>query len=173
MSVLWRYSVTPGYAAIPQVNWPANAPIQMGNGRATLVMFAHPNCPCSRASIGELAIIMARSQGALDAHVFFYIPDMEPSSWAKKDLWNNARRIPGVQVAEDRQGAYARLFGAFTSGQTFLYSSTGQLVFNGGITASRGHSGDNNGREAIVAYLHAGTVEQKVTSVFGCSLRGE
>src|SRR5215467_4910724 len=66
MSVLWRYSNTPGQAATPPGDWPAGVPVQPAKGRSTLVMFAHPHCPCSRASIGELAIIMARSPEKLD-----------------------------------------------------------------------------------------------------------
>src|ERR1700682_1778662 len=72
MSVLWRCSSTPGHAATPLIDWPKDAPVPLGKGRSTLVMFAHPNCPCSRASIGELAILMAQAPEKFDAHVFFY-----------------------------------------------------------------------------------------------------
>lgn len=173
MSVLWRYSSTPGQAATPLIDWPADAPVRLTKGRSTLIMFAHPNCPCSRASIGELAILMAQAPRKLDAHVFFYFPAHESSAWARTDLWESARSIPGVQVIEDPGGAFALRFGAFTSGQTLLYSSGGRLVFHGGITAARGHSGDNNGRHAILALLQGGSAERSVTPVFGCSLRGE
>jgi hypothetical protein len=173
MSLLWRYSNTPGHGATPPPDWPADVPIEPAKERSTLVMFAHPNCPCSRASIGELAIIMARSPEKLDAHVFFYFPVHESSAWARTDLWDSAKSIPGVHVIEDPGGAIALRFGAFTSGQTLLYNPDGRLVFNGGITAARGHSGDNNGRHAILALLRGGAEERSVTPVFGCSLRGE
>jgi hypothetical protein len=173
MSVLWRYSGTPGRAATPLAAWPEDAPLQRAKGRSTLVMFAHPQCPCSRASIGELAILMARAQEKVDAHVFFYFPVHESSAWARTDLWDSARTIPGVEAIEDPGGALALRFGAFTSGQTLLYGPDGRLEFNGGITAARGHSGDNNGRQAILALLQGGTAERSVTPVFGCSLRGE
>jgi hypothetical protein len=173
MSVLLRYSNTPGQPATPLTAWPSDAPVEPAKGRSTLVMFAHPNCPCSRASVGELAIIMARAQQKLDAHVFFYYPVHETNAWARTDLWNSARSIPGVHVIEDPGGAFALRFGAFTSGQTLLYDPSGRLVFNGGITAARGHSGDNNGRHAVLALLQGGTLERSVTPVFGCSLRGE
>jgi hypothetical protein len=173
MSVLWRYSNTPAQPAKPLTAWPAGAPVRPAKGRPTLVLFAHPNCPCSRASIGELAIIMARSLSKVDAHVLFYRPFQESSAWAKTDLWNNAQAIPGVQVKEDPGGAFALRFGAYTSGQTLLYDPAGKLVFSGGITAARGHSGDNNGRHAILALLEGGAPQQSVTPVFGCSLRGE
>lgn len=173
MGVLWRYSNTPGHAASPPAGWPSDVSVKPKKGRSTLLMFAHPNCPCSRASIGELAIIMARSSEKLDAHVFFYYPVHESSAWARTDLWDSAKSIPGVHVIEDAGGTLALRFGAFTSGQTLLYNPDGRLVFNGGITAARGHSGDNNGRHAILALLQRGTQERSVTPVFGCSLRGE
>ena len=173
ISVLWRYSSTPGRAATPLSAWPGDAPVQRVKGRSTLVMFAHPHCPCSRVSVGELAILMAHAREKLDAYVFFYFPAQESSAWARTDLWDSARSIPGVHAVEDPGGALALRFGAFTSGQTLLYNPDGRLEFNGGITASRGHSGDNNGRHAILAMLQGGTLERSMTPVFGCSLRGE
>ncbi len=175
--VLWKYSTTPGHAGTPPMDWPATAPVERGKRRATLVMFAHPQCDCSRATIGELAIIMAHAGGQLDADVFFYLPAREAGSWTKTDLWRSASAIPGVRVFEDRDAAVAQTFGAFTSGQTLLYNSSGRLLFKGGITAFRGHSGDNAGRTAIIALLRDEVPQNNtlpiVTPVFGCSLRGE
>jgi hypothetical protein len=175
--VLWKYSTTPGHAGTPPVDWPAGAPIARGKGRATLVMFAHPQCDCSRATLGELAILMARAGGELDADVFFYLPAHEASTWARTGLWRSASAIPGVRVFEDRDAAVAQSFGAFTSGQTLLYNGSGRLLFKGGITAFRGHSGDNDGRTAITALLRDEAPRNNslpiVTRVFGCNLRGE
>lgn len=140
-------------------------------------MFVHPRCQCSSATLGELAIIMAHAQGRLDADVFFYLPAQEASTWARTDLWRSAGVIPGVRVFEDREASVARSFGAFTSGQTLLYDSRGRLQFKGGITAFRGHSGDNAGRSAIDALVRGDTSLQLnlpvATPVLGCSLRGE
>ena len=92
-------------------------------------------------------------------------------------LWTTAREIPGVHVFEDRGAKVAQSFGAFTSGQTLLYNRDGHLLFKGGITAFRGHSGDNAGRIAILALLQHETprtsIVPVVTPVLGCSLRGE
>jgi len=177
INVLWQYSTTPGRTGAPPLDWPANAPIARGKGRATLVMFAHPQCECSRATLGELAILMAQSPLPIDVDVFFYLPIHEASAWAQSDLWHSAKGMPGVRVYEDREGSIARSFGAFTSGQTLLYDSSGQLLFKGGITAFRGHSGDNAGRSAITALLQRDiprpTILPVITPVFGCSLRGE
>jgi hypothetical protein len=46
------------------------------------------------------------------------------------------------------------------------------LIFSGGITASRGHAGENAGVLALVALLTHGRPERRATSVFGCPLFG-
>jgi hypothetical protein len=176
-SVLWRYSMTPGHPASPPAKWPLQVSLQRNPTEATLLMFAHPQCGCSRASLGELAIIMAHAQEKISANVFFYVPHDEPIDWAKTDLWETAEKIPGVTVIADTGNNYAARFGVFTSGQTLVYDSNGRLIFNGGITASRGHSGDNYGRDAIIALLqdHLAklTPPPVISPVFGCSLRSE
>jgi hypothetical protein len=177
-SVLWRYSMTPGHPASPPAKWPLQVqPIKRKPAQATLLMFAHPQCGCSKASLGELAIIMARAHEKVSANVVFYAPQDEPATWARTDLWETAEKIPGVTVIEDTGNAFASSFGVFTSGQTLVYDSNGRLVFNGGITASRGHSGDNDGRDAIIALLQGhlaqATVLPVTSPVFGCSLRSE
>ena len=122
--------------------------------------------------MSELALLMAACKGHLQAYVLFYAPKGAADSWTKTDLWANAARIPGVVVQADADGEEARRFHATTSGQTILYDEKGQLRFSGGITAGRGHSGDNAGRTAIVALVLTGKSEQQQTHVYGCSLQG-
>lgn len=121
--------------------------------------------------------MMAHAQSLVDVSVFFYFPPEEPKEWTRTDLWELAAAIPGVHVFEDRDGAIAKSFGVFTSGQTLLYNSGGRLLFKGGITAFRGHSGDNFGRSAITGLLQGDAQLARnlpvTTPVFGCSLRGE
>jgi hypothetical protein len=177
INTLWKYSTTPGRPGSPPLVWPAGAPLERIKEEATLVMFVHPQCPCSKATLGELAIIFAHAQGKLGADLFFYLPADRPATWARTDLWTTASAIPGVHVFEDREAKMAQAFGAFTSGQTLLYDTGGRLLFNGGITAYRGHSGDNAGRSAITALLQDGPARQTMlpvtTPVLGCSLTGE
>jgi hypothetical protein len=73
-------------------------------------------------------------------------------------------------VLDDSGGIEARLFNGATSGQTVLYNNQGQLLFSGGITASRSHFGDNAGQASIVAIVNAEAPEKTETSVFGCPL---
>lgn len=172
LAILLRYEKEPGLSAAPPARWPAGTRLERGTGRATLVMLVHPGCPCSRASIEELDRIMARCRGLVTAHVLFFKPREFADDWEKTDLWYRAAAIPGVRVARDDDGVEAAVFRAATSGQVVLYDAAGALVFRGGITPSRGHAGDNDGRQAIVAQLTANEAPTRTgTPVFGCSLR--
>jgi hypothetical protein len=73
-------------------------------------------------------------------------------------------------VIFDPDGVEARRFGAETSGHTLLFAGDGRLLFSGGITASRGHAGDNAGESVIVALVNNQTPALTRTLVFGCSL---
>lgn len=167
---LWNYESTPGLAAAAPARWPADSRISRATDRATLIMLAHPHCPCTRASIGELARLMTEAQGRVTAYVLFVKPQGFTTDWEKTDLWTSAAAIPGVQVVADDGGTEASRFHAATSGQTMLYDSQGQLLFSGGITSARGHAGDNAGRAAIVSLLTSNEAAQQKTPVFGCPL---
>lgn len=170
LGIVWRYENTPGKAAVSPQFWPAESGLQRTQGLATIVMLAHPHCPCTRVSIGELALLMAQSQGLANAHVLFIQPEGFNDEWTRTDLWQSAAAIPGVTVRQDASGIEARRFHAETSGQTLMYNAAARLIFSGGITGSRGHSGDNAGRSAIVSLLTAGVAKRDQTLVFGCSL---
>jgi hypothetical protein len=168
--LLWRYEATPGSASSPESSWPTASTITPSKQLPTLVMFAHPHCPCTRASIAELAELMAHNQGRVDARVVFYQPEDWEDEWSQTDLYRTAEAIPGVQVTVDKDNVEARRFEAKTSGQTLLFDRDGKLQFAGGITSARGHIGDNVGLAAIASSLegHAPTVHR--TAVFGCPL---
>lgn len=154
MALLVNYSHTPGQAHSAPVLWPAASRVALDPARPTLVLLAHPHCPCTRATLGELEILMAEKQGRLSARVVFIRPNEFTEDWVKSDLWRSASSIPGVTVSVDDAGTEARLFHAETSGQTLLFDRSGALmIFEGGITESRGHAGDNAGRSAITALL--------------------
>ncbi len=172
IGMLWAYENTPGPTAPPPSRWPSDSRLHMASDRATLIMVAHPHCPCTRASIGELARLMTQAQGRLTAYALFVKPAGFHDDWEKTDLWQSVASIPGVSVVIDDGGDEARRFHAATSGQTVLYDAEGRLLFNGGITSSRGHSGDNAGRSAIVSLLNTGEAEQAESFVFGCPLFG-
>jgi hypothetical protein len=140
--------------------------------RPTLVVCAHPHCPCTRATLDELDRIAARCANDVRLHVLFSsAPDLG-ETWTRTDLWEQAARIPGVDVRADPSGAIACALGARTSGEVLLYSTNGRLLFHGGITSARGHAGDNAGEDAVVAIAHGREPAVTETAVFGCRLVG-
>jgi len=184
MGVLWlggvaggslamaRYALTPGESLEPPSRWPGDSGLPRVEGRPTLVMLAHPLCPCTRASLGELAGVMAKAQGRLDAFVLFLKPEGTGQDWEKGALWRSAAAIPGVTALRDEGGAQAERFGAITSGQVLVYDAGGALRFSGGITPARGHAGDNAGRAAVEALLGDETapLARAEHAVYGCEL---
>jgi hypothetical protein len=181
--LLWKYKSTPGVAASPPGTWPADSGVTHSKHRATIVMLAHPRCPCSRASVGELAVLMARLGQRAAAYVLFLIPPGLPDGWEQTELWRSAAAIPGVTVLADRGGVEAQRFRASTSGQTVVYDAAGRLRFKGGLTDARGHFGDSTGLERIVSIIDAdghasessGNARTRgaVTPVFGCELHDD
>lgn len=168
-----NYQSAEGPAGAKTKHWPSGTRMALDRDRCTLVLFAHPKCPCTRASLEELNRLLAQSQGRVTARVLFYRPAKFARDWSQTGLWRSAASIPGVEVEEDPDGAEARLFGAETSGYVLLYDSRGQLLFNGGITGGRGHAGDNAGESAIVSLLMGPGVIAKQAPVYGCSLSTE
>ena len=167
---LMQHAQSPGPEGTPPELWPTASRASHHPRLPTLVMFVHPRCPCSRASIGELEVLMAHCQDRLSAQVWFLLPEGMREDWAKTDLWRNAEAIPGVTAHLDGGGIEARRFHAETSGQTVLYDRGGTLLFHGGITIARGHSGDNPGRSAVLALVGHELSGLASTSVFGCAL---
>lgn len=172
LRTLLSYESAPGRVGSVPVDWPAQSKIERAPSGETLVMLAHPHCPCTRASMGELAQIMARVQGTVRAYVLFLKPQNSGADWDDTDLRRSAAAIPGVTVMTDIDGIEARRFGAETSGHTLLFDPSGRLLFSGGITESRGHAGGNAGESAIVSLVNNHTAERRSTFVFGCSLTG-
>ena len=170
LSVLWAYDNSPGEGATAPATWPAGTALVRSDKRPTLVLLAHPQCSCTRASLAELAEALAGATNRPKTYVLFLKPDGFADDWAKSDLWRTAAALPDVTVVRDDDGAESRRFGARTSGQTLLYDEAGTLLFAGGITGARAHQGDNDGRRAIVALLNRGSSARAATNVFGCPL---
>ena len=168
--VMMNYDYTAATPGTPPEMWPDATSVPRTPGLSSIVVVAHPHCPCSRATMEELARLMSLLQNRATATVIFVRPARFSEDWERTDLWRDAARIPGVSVLTDLGGVEASRFGAQASGQTMLYDAAGNLRFTGGITASRGHAGDSPGRNAILSIVNTGNSVTSHTSVYGCSL---
>ena len=164
------YSATPGTGDHGCPSWPEDSRIVRTMGRPTMLVFLHPACPCSRATVEELSRLLTRIAESVDTTAVFTRPDGFHEGWERADLWKSVEALPHVRVVLDPGSEEARRFGAATSGCTMLYDSEGRLVFRGGITAARGHEGDSAGKNAILSWFTSGRAEPSKTPVFGCPL---
>lgn len=167
LRVLWAYENTPGPAAAAPASWPADSRLTRPQ-RPVLVLALHPQCPCSAATIAELARLLAHAAVRPEVYAVFVASADADDDWVESATWRAAAALPGVHVVRDT-GVEARRFGARVSGQLLAYDASGRLQFTGGITGSRGHEGDNAGRTAIEAML-AGRPHARSAFVFGCFL---
>ena len=168
---LARYENTPAgeNVSYPSI-FPSESRLERSAERPTLIFFAHPKCPCTRASLRELARLMTDVNGKLHAVVVFSKPKDAGEEWTATDLRANAEAIPNVRVLIDEDERETKIFNAQTSGLTLLYDRAGNLRFNGGITASRGHEGDNAGTRAVFEIVTKEADKTEETAVFGCPL---
>ncbi len=149
---------------------PVSATAEGARGRPSLVVALHPKCPCSSATVEELARALAASAGSMDVRVLLVRPPGVPPGWERGALADAAEGLPGALLVVDEGGAEARALGLSTSGSCVAYDAAGRLAFAGGVTAARGHEGDSPGGHAI-RDVAAGRVPAVAEApVFGCPL---
>ena len=169
-----QHESAPCSNASAPLNLQVDSSIKTIDGRSNLLVFVHPYCPCSNATIGELERIVARTSEQLTAHVIFWHPKNTVPNWHKTSLWSRAKQIPGVHVIDDFEGILANRYQVKTSGQVMLYDTVGRLRFAGGITPARAHSGDNAGCDAIYdlakSQPHSHPILCRECAVFGCPI---
>jgi hypothetical protein len=166
--LLLRYEQTPGPSVAAAASR-ADLPIALSQSGPTVVMFAHPHCPCTRASLAELAKVLARNPGA-NAHLFFFAPEhVADPAWNSPGLRPAAAEIPGLTIHDDPQGALCSRLGITTSGTVLVLSRDGEVLFRGGVTSGRGHQGDNAGSDAV-QHLLRGEAGVASTPTYGCSI---
>lgn len=139
-----------------------------------LVMFAHPHCVCTKASLTELRWLAQHCSERAQIITLFVKPEGAPDDWLNSENFRLAQAISGATVQIDEHAALARKFGAMTSGHVFLIDREGRVLFSGGITQARGVEGDSDGRRAIYALTttthHQTPASSVETNVFGCLL---
>lgn len=171
--VLARHEFAAAPVAQAAEAWPAGATLTKASDRPSLLVFIHPDCPCSIASMDELARLVTVCGDRVDTHVIIYSwPDRQVQVFDSSP-WKAAERLPDVSLHDDRDGVLARQFGVNTSGHVLMYNPAGTLLYSGGITGSRAHSGDNASLAAVIALVRDHSLHPQSpvsTSVFGCAI---
>jgi len=174
-TLLFRFSSTPGaQLAAPEV-WPsgiASAALpRPGSGPAsTLLVFVHPQCSCTHATLAQLDRILERARNESHAQVRVALVVYASAALPVEPFASASLLTAPATVVSDPGGHLARRFGASTSGEIVLYSSNGRLLFQGGVTPERDHAGDSLGGDALRDALTRGTPQSKHFSVFGCTI---
>jgi hypothetical protein len=167
-AAVWHYKLTPGARAAAPAQWPDASGLRRAPGVANVIMFAHPQCPCTRASMSELERLATLLGERARIHVVIAEPDDVPDDFARGAILERARAL-GADVMIDRGEVEAHRFGALTSGATVVYGATGALVFEGGLTVARGHEG-GPAAARIRDLLARGAAAPPASPVFGCGL---
>lgn len=164
----FKGSVPGGLAA----HWSKNPLIALDSDRPTLLMFIHPRCPCSAASIAQLHRVLSRYPGCFNTAVLIALPEGVPEGWEEGANLEAASQLPETTLLRDRDGALAQQFRALNSGTVLVFDRTGKRLFSGGITASRGHEGESLGSLALMDIGTGKAPRVDAMPVFGCALAG-
>jgi hypothetical protein len=169
MSAMDRYENTPGQFSPTPKTWPSACKLTLSPDRLTLIVFVHPQCPCTRATIAELSQLLARHQNRIQATLVAIIP-ARLKQWSRSSLLIDAAAVPNLQIQTDIDGKEAKRFGALASGFTVAYAPDSALRFAGGITPARGEAGDSFGLNTLEELANIGAASLSTTPVFGCDL---
>ncbi len=181
--VLWVFTLIAGFVTLFHYEFvgaaPSGSPAVLPPAfyaeslplRPTLIYFVHPRCPCTAAGIAELDRVLSDFPEAFETIVLFPMPEGAPDDWSEGPNRAAAARLPGVTLQTDTDARHSATFQVTTSGTALVYNKKGELLFQGGLTASRGHEGANFGERALRALARGEVPNHNRTPVFGCPLR--
>ncbi|MFN3153092.1 hypothetical protein [Bremerella sp.] len=166
------YGSKQGARSLPPKQWPSDSSLERSTEASTLLVFVHPECPCSRATLENLTTIASNPSLSvvivcIDVDSNLATSSNDFASCRKQlDEWQQQTNVTLVQ---DTDGSETRRFQAATSGHCLLFDSQGTLKFSGGATSSRGHEGASAGLASLKSALN-GHTEPETYPVFGCPL---
>lgn len=158
----------------PPRHWPSDSQLPRIDGVSSLLVFLHPKCPCSQATVAELERLFdsyrAGKKRPLQLCIAATIPRSADQSWADTSLIRRGLQLGGAQLFVDRGGVEATRFAVAVSGTVMLFDEAGSLCYAGGVTMARGHEGDNVGRESLRRLLMGEQGAANAIPAFGCRL---
>lgn len=172
LSLFGAYQNREGDRGAVPGQWPAKSRISRSTNGSTLLVFLHPNCPCSRASVHSLQRILAAVPTANRPRTIFVFRRAATDDWRVRSLLADAAAAtPDATFLQDFDLQESARFGTQVSGHVLVYDRAGQLVFDGGITPDRGQEGESVSGTRLYDALADSTGPAAHTAVFGCSLQ--
>jgi hypothetical protein len=156
-AMLWESKAGPGPAKLPGSKAP--------QPNLLLVVVLHSQCPCSLATVENLIDLPENIRTHLSIRLVFTGPNPRNSAVA-----DQATELPNVERQFLSEQVALKDYGARTSGQAYLYDRTGALIFEGGLTGSRGSVGESAGDDAIENAVMGRKVIASAP-VYGCALQ--
>src|SRR5438132_4378522 len=90
LTKMLTYELTPAASAAAPAMWPPAAAIGRDASDPTLVLFLHPRCPCSRATLAELERLIAACNEPFALRIVFVRPQGTGEDWNRTDLYRTA-----------------------------------------------------------------------------------
>src|SRR5579864_5919718 len=100
LRMLIRFDQTPGRSSKVAERWPEESMIRRPSDSPQLVLFAHPFCPCTEATIEELERILARRprEAQLPAITVVLAAVKKGVAQRSSRIVHQAERLPGAHV---------------------------------------------------------------------------
>jgi hypothetical protein len=143
----------------------------LSSTRPTLLVFLHPKCSCSKATVVELEKLLPTLEG-VDVKVVMNVPAGRDLSWSSGDLKDQVSPLKYVTIVNDMGGAEALRFHASTSGHAMLIDAQKNLIYSGGLTPGRGHVGETQGHTVIRKWARTKNQTSTIEKIFGCDIFG-
>ncbi len=134
----------------------------------TIILFYHPKCPCTFATIRCLERLSTNFRTQPQIHAFAYRPQDESDTWIDSRSTRVLRNLEDIRIHPDIDGERFRRFGVRVSGHILIYDKNCDLTFSGGITPFRSHEGDCRASQQFVRCANDEIDECTRWPVFGC-----
>ena len=106
-TVRYEFTTDPPAAAFSQRHWPQQTSLELDPSRPTLVLFLHPKCPCTRASLRELERILTGTGLKPEQQPRVLVVASRPADaaddWHDTDILQKAIKLPYSRLILDRR----------------------------------------------------------------------
>lgn len=174
LALLWglllQHTYRPSATLQPTIDWPADSRLSAPAMVPRVVVFAHPFCPCTSATLHELDRLVFRIPEETSVTVVFNTCGLETAAVEASPTVKLARKIENVATVFDPDGRETRAYGASISGEVFAFDRSAKRIFHGGITVGRGHEGGSIGAKRLFQLLNGKKSDSYSGPVYGCAL---